>query len=190
MFSSPQSSLETLPSPLSVHKHHGNICKPQTTAVHFLSVILSSYQQVLLAASADSVLQLCSMRCPKGSFLDKSSRHRSYLPLLGRWRLGSKLSNSFCKAPFFNSARIFSPPFNHEGLAVPASLASQCFLLKQPSYLPVNLRASFPLTAKFRKHHSFPTLVKAERFSSLCLILLSTFEFSYCSLLVSTQSCL
>lgn len=62
---------------------------------------------------------------------------------------------------------MFSCPLSHEGSAVPASLANQCCLLKQPSNLPGNPRASFPVTRDSKKHHPFPILIMAERVSFL-----------------------
>lgn len=62
---------------------------------------------------------------------------------------------------------MFSCPLSHEGSAVPASLASQCCLLKQPSNLPWNPRASFPVTRDSKKRHPFPILIMAERVSFL-----------------------
>lgn len=80
---------------------------------------------------------------------------------------GPNFPSPFCKPTFFSPGRIFSCLLSYKGSAVPGSLASQCFLLKQPSNLPWNPKASFPMTRDSKKYCPFPVLIMAERVSFL-----------------------
>lgn len=113
--------------------------------------------------SSSSFIHISALPCTSSP--GKSSRKSSSSPLPGWCRLGSRFPSPICKPAFFNSGRIFSCLLNHKGSTVPGSLASQCSLLKQPSNLPWNPKASFPMTRDSKEYHPFPILIMAERVS-------------------------
>lgn len=160
-----QSSIETLPLPLSACKHCGGFWKPQTTAVHFLSVILCSCQRVLLSA----VPVFLWTAQPRTSSPGKSSRQSfPSFPLPGCCKLGSKLSISILQTCFQQPWQNIFMPVKPRGLGcVCLSGQPMLSLLKQPSNLLWNPKAGFSVTRDSKKYHAFPILIKAERVSFL-----------------------